>query len=281
VAPRAYYAQPVWKRVVVIMAGPAVNLLIAFVVLTAIVSSSGYVDSSVSVVAQAPEQPAAALLRSGDVIVAADGQARLTTDAITRMISSHRCAGVPTAGCRATTPVRLIVRRHGVLLTFAIDPRYDAAARRMRLGIVIQRGAVRPAGLATAAGKSLGQMWFVTHKTVTTIATIFEPKVRSQIHGIVGAVDVTQQRFSYSTTDALYTLAIVSLSLAVINLFPFLPLDGGHVFWAVAEKIRGRRIPFSVMERAGAVGFILIIMLFVVGFTNDISTLTGKGFAVH
>ena len=58
-------------------------------------------------------------------------------------------------------------------------------------------------------------------------------------------------------------LALISLSLGVINLFPFLPLDGGHVFWAVAEKVRGKRIPFEVMERAGVVGFVLILMLFV------------------
>jgi regulator of sigma E protease len=67
----------------------------------------------------------------------------------------------------------------------------------------------------------------------------------------------------------------------VINLFPFLPLDGGHVFWALAEKVRGRRISFETMERASAVGFILIVMLFLVGLTNDISRLTGQGFAVH
>ena len=66
----------------------------------------------------------------------------------------------------------------------------------------------------------------------------------------------------------------------MINLFPFLPLDGGHVFWALAEKVRGRRIPFSVMERAGFVGFALIILLFVIGLSNDISTLTGPGFHV-
>ena len=54
-------------------------------------------------------------------------------------------------------------------------------------------------------------------------------------------------------------LALISLSLAIINLFPFLPLDGGHVFWALAEKVRGRRISFDVMERAGVVGFVLIL----------------------
>ena len=46
-------------------------------------------------------------------------------------------------------------------------------------------------------------------------------------------------------------LAIISLSLAIVNLFPFLPLDGGHIFWAVVEKVRGRPVPFAVMERAG------------------------------
>ena len=69
-------------------------------------------------------------------------------------------------------------------------------------------------------------------------------------------------------------LALISLSLAIINLFPFLPLDGGHVFWALAEKVRGRRIPFEVMERAGVVGFVLILLIFVIGLSNDISTLS-------
>ena len=74
--------------------------------------------------------------------------------------------------------------------------------------------------------------------------------------------------------------ALISLSLAIINLFPFLPLDGGHIFWAVAEKVRGRAIPFSVMERAGFVGFALVLALFVIGFTNDIGRLTGEGFGL-
>jgi regulator of sigma E protease len=63
-----------------------------------------------------------------------------------------------------------------------------------------------------------------------------------------------------------------------VNLFPFLPLDGGHIFWAVAEKVRGRAIPFSVMERAGVVGFVLVLMLFVIGLSNDIDRLRGAGF---
>ena len=72
-------------------------------------------------------------------------------------------------------------------------------------------------------------------------------------------------------------LAIISLSLAIVNLFPFLPLDGGHMFWAIAEKVRGKPVPFSVMERAGVVGFMLVIALFVIGLNNDIGRLTERG----
>ena len=76
-------------------------------------------------------------------------------------------------------------------------------------------------------------------------------------------------------------LAFISLSLGVINLFPFLPLDGGHIFWALAEKVRGRAIPFSVMERAGFVGFALVIALFLVGLTNDLDRLANGGFRLR
>ena len=75
-------------------------------------------------------------------------------------------------------------------------------------------------------------------------------------------------------------LAVISLSLGVINLFPFLPLDGGHIFWSLVEKVRGQRVPFSVIERASALGFLLILVLFVVGLTNDIGRL-GQGFNVR
>ena len=118
-------------------------------------------------------------------------------------------------------------------------------------------------------------------KTVETIAGIFEADKREDISGVVGSYEVTRQTIELSVERAVFLLAIISLSLGVINLFPFLPLDGGHIFWAVAEKIRGKAIPFSVMERAGFVGFVLVIALFMIGFTNDLGRLTGDGFGVR
>jgi len=67
----------------------------------------------------------------------------------------------------------------------------------------------------------------------------------------------------------------------VINLFPFLPLDGGHIFWAVVEKLRGKRVSLQTMERASVVGFALVAVLFVIGLSNDIGRLSGDGFNVR
>ena len=280
VLPRAYFNQPVWKRIVVILAGPFVNLLIAFFIFFGVFLASGVLVPSHTVAAGSLQAPGSHYLKAGDKIVSVDGRRHLSLTQITHQIASHRCPGRQTAGCVAKTPVALVVRRDHRLLTFQIRPHYDPRLGRVRIGFAFAYG-VQRLGPAAAANESVDKMWFVTTTTVSTVARIFEPKERSQLHGAVGAFKITQQVFAYSATQALLTLALISLSLAIINLFPFLPLDGGHVFWALAEKVRGRRIPFSVMERAGVVGFVLIILVFVIGLSNDISTLTGSGFNVR
>jgi regulator of sigma E protease len=70
-------------------------------------------------------------------------------------------------------------------------------------------------------------------------------------------------------------VGFLSLILAVINLFPFLPLDGGHVLWSVAEKVRGKRISLLAMYRYSSVGIVLLLFLVINGVSNDISRLGG------
>ncbi len=281
---RAYYNQPVWKRVVTILAGPAVNILIAFVLVWGILLSSGqttYTANTRVAVVEKSTPAAAALLRSGDQVVSVDGVGG-SEAAIRKQIDTHRCAGAHVNGCLAATPAQIVVRRGGKLVSLAVRPRYEASQGRMLVGVEFGSNASTTyPGVAGAASDSVTGLWSVTKQTVSHVVRIFEPQDRKQLHGIVGGYTVTQESFATSTTRALEVLALISLSLGVINLFPFLPLDGGHVFWAVAEKVRGRRISFAVMERAGVVGVLLIVLLFVIGLSNDISTLSGSGFTVH
>jgi regulator of sigma E protease len=286
VAHRAYFRQPVWKRIVVIAAGPAVNIVLAFLILAGIYWANGTTEPPPRVAEVSARTPAARVLQPGDVLVSVDGRApagddlREQNQAISRQIAGHRCAGAPRPGCRAAEPVTLVIRRGGELRTVRATPVYDAEARRPLLGFSFG-GTAYPAGPLRAAGLSVETMWSITTTTVSTIAGIFEAEKREQISGVVGSYEVTRQSIQVSLTQSMFLLAVISLSLGVINLFPFLPLDGGHIFWALAEKVRGKAIPFATMERAGFVGFALVMVLFVIGFTNDLERLMGEGFNVR
>ncbi len=272
IARRAYYNQPVWKRVVVILAGPAMNLVLAFGIVFGLFLANGQPGPAIKrVAAVQPGTPAASALKAGDRILSIDGVSGSPL-AIQKQIRSHHCAGSQVNGCQAAAPARVLIRRHGRVLTLELRPRYVAAAKHVELGFAFD-APNRPVSVAKAASLSLSELWYVTRRTVSVTARLFEPQARRQLHGVVYGYTTTQKSFSQSPSLALFVLALISLSLGIVNLFPFLPLDGGHVFWALAEKVRGRRIPFEVMERAGAVGFVLILLVFVIGLSNDISTL--------
>ena len=276
VKPRAYYRQPVWKRIVVISAGPAMNLLVAFLILWGLFLANGTATTTKTIDAKGLRPPAASVLRPGDRVVSVDGKDG-GPEAIALAVAKHKCPGRQTNGCQAATPALVTVIRDGHRLTLAITPRYDAAVGRTRLGFAyhVQHHDVGPIG---AARESVAGMWRVTRLTVSAIAHIFQPEQRKQLTSVVGASKVTEQAFNQDASSALSLLALISLSLAIINLFPFLPLDGGHIFWALAEKVRGRPVSFEVMERAGVIGFALVLMLFFIGLSNDINRLQGAGF---
>jgi regulator of sigma E protease len=75
--------------------------------------------------------------------------------------------------------------------------------------------------------------------------------------------------------DYLWVLGLISLSLALLNLLPLLPLDGGHIFFSVLEAVRGRAVPREIYERVSAIGIALVLVLFFIGLSNDVGRLGG------
>ncbi len=282
---RGYYHQPVWKRIVVIGAGPAVNIALAFVILFGLYLFNAQ-NPTQTIGTVVSGSPASKALVAGDKLVAVDGHSyprASLEDRLTRFsdaISSHRCAGELKSGCRATDPVQLTVARDGGRRTFTLYPTYDSSIQKMRIGVAYKNVAA-PVGAGTAASDALDSMWLVTHRTASVFANIFNSQERKQVSGIVGVSDVAHQTVNVGLTPSLLLLALVSLSLGLINLLPFLPLDGGHIFWSLVEKVRGRPVSFSVMERASVLGFVLVAMLMFIGLSNDIGRLNNGGFHVR
>jgi regulator of sigma E protease len=274
---RAYYRQPVWKRIFVIAAGPAVNIVLAFIILAFIFRAEGVIEPPPVVGKVEAGQPAAAVLKPGDAILAVDGK-RLTADSYAGQLEQIGKAIERHHG----TEVSLTVLRDGKETTVSGRTFYDDELDRWRFGFGYDpEAAAKPVGFWRAGELAVDRMWLITTTTVDRIAQIFKAEKRKEIGSVVGGYEATRQAIEVDAATAWMILAFISLSLGVINLFPFLPLDGGHIFWALAEKIRGRAIPFSVMERAGFVGFALVIALFLVGLNNDLGRLANGEFRMR
>jgi regulator of sigma E protease len=100
---------------------------------------------------------------------------------------------------------------------------------------------------------------------------LFSSQGRDQLSGPVGIVQVSQEQLRVGWTHYLEILAFVSMSLALLNLLPLLPLDGGHILFSLIEAVRGRALAREVYERVSVLGFAFILLLLVIASSNDVS----------
>ena len=120
-----------------------------------------------------------------------------------------------------------------------------------------------------SVGQSFRVTWEVTKeigKSVGRLVTGDGGDVSSPVGIVQGSSDAVEQ----GTDTYLWVLGLISLSLALLNLLPLLPLDGGHIAFSVIEAVRRRAVPRTVYERVSAVGIMLVLLLFFIGLSNDL-----------
>jgi regulator of sigma E protease len=122
-----------------------------------------------------------------------------------------------------------------------------------------------------AASTASSDLWGVVTSTGTGLEGLFSHHGRSQLSGPVGIVRVSHSELQIGLTYYLEILAFVSMSLALINLLPLLPLDGGHILFSLIEGVRRRALGREVYERVSVLGIALIVLVWVIAFSNDFS----------
>ena len=260
----AYWRQRTWKRLAVIAAGPGVNLLFAVVLLASVYMLGIPTDASRRVQDVIPKSPAAvAGLHAGDRIVGVNRVPAYdftdVRDAIRDSNGKALVISVVRHGRYVELPAVKPTKTDGVY-TLGFHP---AAIRYTHYS--------PPKAVALAAEDT----WLVTKAMGTWLSHIASGSGRKDVSTPVGIVQQSSKAVDLGYREYLQVLAIISLSLALLNLLPLLPLDGGHMLFSIVEGIRGRAIQRSVYERVSAVGIALVLLLFFVGLSNDIGNIRG------
>jgi regulator of sigma E protease len=266
--PRGYWRSRRRSRLITIGAGPFANILTSFVLLTAL-SLTGlpqplYATPTVAGIEKGLPADRAGL-RVGDRIVAVDGRPVRTVT-----YNGHRVGDFAQVraliGSSGGGTVTLTVSRDG--RTVQIGPLHPVKqGGRYIVGFIpdaVTTTHSYPVWKAPIEGVS--QMWSMISGSVRGIGS----EGASSVSGPVGIVKVSASAADTGAPYYLWLLAYISLSLGILNLLPFLPLDGGHLLLLAIERFRGRALSRATFERVSAFGIALVLFLFLFGLHNDL-----------
>lgn len=269
--PDTYPAKAPWRKALIIFAGPFANLVAAVLILAGVFMVSGVITGATTEVDRVvPNSFAAdAGIQSGDRVLSVDGQRTEEWQEFQRIVSSNRPGD----------QVEVIVERGGAEREFSGELGSDPQDRDRAL-VGVQPVPIRETyGPVESLGLAVEQVVRITGLLGAFVGDLVtgERSFQKNVTGPVGITAVGSESVQQGFFPQL--LALISLNLAIFNLLPILPLDGGHLVFIAAEKVMGRPVRPETMGKVAALGIALVLMLFLFATYADLSKIfTGQPF---
>jgi regulator of sigma E protease len=260
---QSFFGQSVARRAAVVVAGPLTNFILAIVLFAAVFMVVGKQIAVPRVSAVEAGSPAAtAGFQPGDLVTAIDGRK------IDNFVDMQRIVGFS-----GGHPLTIVVDRGGVPVTLTATP--EMRNNRGILGVTRsnQPGDVRIESVAPLDAVKLGvdKTWFIVETTLSYIRDVFVGRQSAdQIGGPIGIARISGQVAELGWGALIDFIAVISVSIGLLNLFPVPLLDGGHLLFYAIEAVRGRPLSERAQEVGFRIGLAIVVMLMIFATVNDI-----------
>ena len=264
----------VWQRASIVAAGPIANFILAIVIFTFSLMFFGRIVSDPLVSMVQPGSAAeAAGFQAGDIVKLVDGERIASFTDIPRLVA-------PNPGRELV----FTVERDGKELVLPVTPRLevrkDRFGNREEVGLIgitndgkAANARVEKYGPVDAIGRAIYETWFIISRSLSGLWDMITGAISvKQLSGPIGIAKTSGDVATLGVGALVNWVALISVSIGLLNLFPIPILDGGHLVFYAYEAIRGKPLSDNAQEYSFRVGLALLLTLMVVATWNDIST---------
>ena len=248
----AFNNKPWWAKILVLIAGAAMNVLIAAVVMSVIILISGTATTTVDKVENgSPAQIAG--LKQGNKIEYISGKKIEDWNNVSKFIGNKG------------KKIEIKVSRNGKYEIFKINPRKEKDRYVIGITPVIEKS---PSKAIIGGFKST---WYITRQMYKSLGMLASGNVAMKdVSGPVGMIGLVHQSATQGLISFFYLVALISLNLAIFNLLPLPALDGGRIIFVIIRMITGKAITDKQEAMVHGAGMVLLLSLMVFVTWNDI-----------
>lgn len=263
---RAYWARPVWARMIVILAGSVMNFILPFLIFAGVFFFSGIqTPSNEPVIGQVVSGEAAsqAGLKTGDKILKVNGEEVTSWTNFVQKVQNADGKILKVKFIRDNEP-----------MATSVVPKYDEQAKRALIGVTAPMN-VKKVSFIDSITLAFTTVISIVYQMYSGLIGMITGTVSAELSGPVGVAQMTSQAAHLGLVPLLQFAALLSLNLGIINLLPIPALDGGHFVVLLVEAIRGKAIEAKYVRVVQMAGIILLLSLMFFATAQDVSRLFG------